>query len=97
MTPFAHCRSGPAHVVDHVRDLSHDLHPATLEHVGLIPALRTLLRRFRSAESSSTSASARMERSRRFPAMSPCACIASCRKDCETSPITPGSEMPACR
>jgi signal transduction histidine kinase len=28
-------------VVDHVRDLSHDLHPATLEHVGLIPALRT--------------------------------------------------------
>ncbi len=27
-------------VVDHVRDLSHDLHPATLEHVGLIPALR---------------------------------------------------------
>ena len=28
-------------VVDHVRDLSHDLHPATLHHVGLVPALRT--------------------------------------------------------
>ena len=28
-------------VVDHVRHLSHDLHPSTLEHVGLIPALRT--------------------------------------------------------
>jgi len=28
-------------VVDAVRNLSHDLHPATLEHIGLIPALRT--------------------------------------------------------
>ena len=28
-------------VVDHVRDLSHHLHPAALEHVGLIQALRT--------------------------------------------------------
>ena len=28
-------------VVDHVRDLSHHLHPAMLEHVGLIQALRT--------------------------------------------------------
>jgi signal transduction histidine kinase len=31
---------GTCAVVDHVRNLSHDLHPATLEHVGLIGALR---------------------------------------------------------
>jgi two-component system sensor histidine kinase UhpB len=33
-----HERTGA--VVNHVRDLSHDLHPATLEHVGLVAALR---------------------------------------------------------
>jgi two-component system, chemotaxis family, CheB/CheR fusion protein len=35
-----------ADLSDEVRDLSHRLHPSTLEHIGLIPALRSLVEEF---------------------------------------------------
>ena len=34
-----------------VRDLSHRLHPSTLEHIGIVPALNSLVREFHSSRS----------------------------------------------
>ena len=84
-------------VIDQVRDFSHDLHPGTLDHVELIPALRTHCADFARQHRPRRPLHTRMKRSRPCPVTSPCACIGSCRKDCETSPITPVCETPACR
>jgi hypothetical protein len=66
-------------VVDHVRDLSHDLHPATLDTSDSSrPCVRTA--RISPGRIGSRCASAPMERSRRSRARSPCACIGSCRR-----------------